>query len=38
MALQNIKVEKEKEVSAAFLQYLVGTGIFAKWEKNRSVF
>jgi hypothetical protein len=37
-ALENIKAQKEKEVSAAFLQYLAVTGIFAEWEKNRSVF
>jgi hypothetical protein len=37
-ALENIKVQKEKEVSAAFLQYLAVTGIFAEWEKNRSTF
>ena len=31
-------MQKEKEVSAAFLQYLAGTGIFAEWEKNRNLF
>ncbi|KAF8232505.1 hypothetical protein L208DRAFT_1377623 [Tricholoma matsutake] len=30
--------QKEKEVSAAFLQYLTVTGIFTEWEKNCSVF
>jgi hypothetical protein len=37
-ALENIKAQKEKEVSAAFLQYLTTTGIFVEWEKNHSTF
>ncbi|KAF8235311.1 hypothetical protein L208DRAFT_1376539 [Tricholoma matsutake] len=37
-ALENIRAQKEKEVSAAFLQYLTVTGIFTEWEKNCSVF
>jgi hypothetical protein len=38
VALENIKAQKEKDVLAAFLQYLAVTGIFAEWEKNHSVF
>jgi hypothetical protein len=36
--LEMQKARKEREVSAAFLQYIAGTGIFQEWENNRVVF
>ena len=36
--LEMQKVRKEREVSAAFLQYIAGTAAFQQWEDNRVVF
>ena len=36
--LEMQKAGKEREVSAAFLQYIAGTAAFQQWEDNRVVF
>jgi hypothetical protein len=36
--LEMEKDHKEREVSAAFMSYMSGTGVFKEWENNRIVF
>ncbi|KAG6863313.1 hypothetical protein C0993_012038, partial [Termitomyces sp. T159_Od127] len=35
---QEVKLQKEKEVSEAFFSYLSGRGPFEDWEKNKKTF